>query len=484
MMAKHRPLNFLLIVSFIYAGFFSSSSFSKVLDQSRWLAFGDIRGYFEPCGCDPATDLGGMTRLERYIRLERLLHPDLLVFNLGNALSPLANSTALEKNKAIASSLSAILPDVSLFNKTELLTTSEIAKNISYVLSNHKNLASLQLNPTSKKGTANIQSSVTAGNFVVFGYVEPFRGYDKLSKFSKKDWLSIVNATLALNKKKIPFLLYSGSKKGLQDVADLGIFAQIISSNRHPMTQEFADEERRDESLLLALKTRENLIYSTPLGGQGVLRSSSLQDTAPAVPLDRTLATPPTPTSKPCTDIFNCKGVAKAPSFYNRSLVTWLERQYSGGESEDMLKIVSGFRSAQEESMKRLTAAKLGALKNSKFVGSEKCTSCHSTSHTVWAKSKHSTAFATLEKISRTSDPECVSCHVVGFSEDGGFISAQETPHLANVQCESCHGPSKDHLENISEKPKGNASKSCKTCHTPPHSPKYDPKKYWDKIKH
>jgi len=37
--------------------------------------------------------------------------------------------------------------------------------------------------------------------------------------------------------------------------------------------------------------------------------------------------------------------------------------------------------------------------------------------------------------------PECVKCHVTGLGDASGFTSVEETPDLANVTCEVCHGP-------------------------------------------
>ena len=41
----------------------------------------------------------------------------------------------------------------------------------------------------------------------------------------------------------------------------------------------------------------------------------------------------------------------------------------------------------------------------------------------------------------RTSTPECVSCHVVGYQQAGRIPEPRhDAPKLANVQCENCHG--------------------------------------------
>ena len=61
---------------------------APVLGAPGWLAYGDLRGHVEPCGCDPATDLGGIRRLGAVIARERAMNADLGLFGLGNDVSP------------------------------------------------------------------------------------------------------------------------------------------------------------------------------------------------------------------------------------------------------------------------------------------------------------------------------------------------------------------------------------------------------------
>lgn len=86
------------------------------------------------------------------------------------------------------------------------------------------------------------------------------------------------------------------------------------------------------------------------------------------------------------------------------------------------------------------------------YVGSQACKSCHKKSHEIWKKSPHSHAYQTLVDANRPSnrqfDPECIVCHVVGFGQLSGFVSEEKTPHLKDVGCESCHGPSSVHVAN------------------------------------
>lgn len=59
-------------------------------------------------------------------------------------------------------------------------------------------------------------------------------------------------------------------------------------------------------------------------------------------------------------------------------------------------------------------------------------------------------SFSNTEKIKRLTDEErqgCYECHTTGYRQPGGFRSARETPHMANLSCETCHGPGSAHIE-------------------------------------
>ena len=85
------------------------------------------------------------------------------------------------------------------------------------------------------------------------------------------------------------------------------------------------------------------------------------------------------------------------------------------------------------------------------YAGTEACKKCHAAAYDVWEKSKHSHAYASLEKKTRPSlrqyDAECIVCHTVGFGYESGFKNEKETPLLKNVGCESCHGPASEHIK-------------------------------------
>jgi hypothetical protein len=158
------------------------------------------------------------------------------------------------------------------------------------------------------------------------------------------------------------------------------------------------------------------------------------------------------------------------------------------------------------------------------FVGSETCKDCHRRAYKVWKEgrddhaAKHSHAYATLQHppnsrggIPRNFDPECISCHVVGWNPQkyfpyrSGFLSLEATPHLTDVGCENCHGPGSKHVaaesgdeavdddEMTARREKmwldlKDAEQKCLECHDLDNSPDFQVEgafeRYWEKIEH
>jgi hypothetical protein len=141
------------------------------------------------------------------------------------------------------------------------------------------------------------------------------------------------------------------------------------------------------------------------------------------------------------------------------------------------------------------------------FVGSKKCESCHEPSYKVWKKSGHALGWETLVNLkpARNFDPECISCHVVGwhptnyFPYETGFLSEAETPHLVDVGCEACHGPGEKHINaelGTNEQLRAQFRQAmvitkeesekhqCMTCHDGDNSPDFNFATYWPLIIH
>ncbi|MCA9040750.1 MAG: hypothetical protein KDA65_10415 [Planctomycetaceae bacterium] len=155
------------------------------------------------------------------------------------------------------------------------------------------------------------------------------------------------------------------------------------------------------------------------------------------------------------------------------------------------------------------------------FVGAQKCVSCHSKAFQIWKNTKHAHAYETLQKgregqehewIPRVNDPECLSCHVVGWESqeyirfESGFVDETTTPDLKGQQCENCHGPASQHVkmeaqwlvdrESVEKAVVDAARKElhldvktaekqvCAKCHDHENSPKFKFDEYWEKVKH
>ncbi len=89
---------------------------------------------------------------------------------------------------------------------------------------------------------------------------------------------------------------------------------------------------------------------------------------------------------------------------------------------------------------------------DSAYLGHKKCKMCHMKQYKSWAKTVHAKALDTLKEGNKldgkdhTTDAECLPCHVTGYGADSGFKNETDTPTLAGVTCESCHGAGADFL--------------------------------------
>ncbi|MHB8970201.1 MAG: multiheme c-type cytochrome [Pirellulaceae bacterium] len=205
-------------------------------------------------------------------------------------------------------------------------------------------------------------------------------------------------------------------------------------------------------------------------------------------------------------------------------------------DSDDMLQLLAAYQDQlQEAGLEGLgirpqpypltgdPALAKKTLHAGEFIGSESCAECHENAWNVWKNGldgnppKHSLAYATLQqppkraKVPRNFDPECLSCHVVGwnpqkyFPYKSGFMSLEGTPELINVGCENCHGPGAAHVaaengdEELDEETIAklreeqvltlkNAEQKCLECHDLDNSPAFQEEgafqRYWEKIKH
>lgn len=111
------------------------------------------------------------------------------------------------------------------------------------------------------------------------------------------------------------------------------------------------------------------------------------------------------------------------------------------------------------------------------YVGAEVCAQCHANIHTEWSATLHTQAMTALQSVGQADNPGCLPCHTTGYGQDGGFVSLATTPELANVQCEDCHGPARQHVMNVTDKSLAPivsvSSDVCGKCHTTDTYPQF-----------
>lgn len=443
-----------------------------------WLAFGDIRGNIEPCGCDPKTDLGGIQRLAQFVAKERAANDKVVLLSLGNSQSDASGKERLDgiMNKALAT----IAPDVTLLNRLEIRRSdknySTYDKSQNFVLSNLKPRA---------KVTREYRSVLHVKGLSVVGIVEPTSATDR--KYLEPLTPSLVAKIKKLRgKSKRLLVLYSGP---VEKIALIEALApnEIILSNLQPFGSDF-DHSEKEGRKPLEYAVAGKSYRSVPLGGIGVLRGGGAQF-AKAKKLEQIL------NPRQCQDLWgnntssNCKSVSP-PSRIGGSdveMVTWLSRDYQNDSK--LKKIFSEYRSGARAMFLNLAQKRAKDLNSSHYDGNDACATCHAASYKVWKATSHSTAYNTLVDLKQHENTDCVGCHVVGYDQKGGFASLKDSPHLAHVGCESCHGPRKEHVSNPTKYSvpkwwKKDAKTVCLECHKGAHSPDYNYEDYWPRIAH
>ena len=202
------------------------------------------------------------------------------------------------------------------------------------------------------------------------------------------------------------------------------------------------------------------------------------------------------------------------------------ERVPMDARFEDALEMRQVFRNYQNELKLLWQAGLFEDIKpkrhpsGHKFVGSEACADCHDAEYEIWANGvdgeggPHEKATRDLTDpgertwVKRNFDPECVSCHAVGWDPqryvpfETGFLDLEKDIALHGNGCENCHGPGSAHVESEENGDEDEAlrkemvvtkaeaeQKLCLSCHDLDNSPDYalDPDgfdKFWPAIAH
>ena len=99
------------------------------------------------------------------------------------------------------------------------------------------------------------------------------------------------------------------------------------------------------------------------------------------------------------------------------------------------------------------------------YQGNRVCINCHQQEGRSWIMTHHAQAYHTIFQQEKTDEKKCVSCHVTGLGEEGGFEMGDHSSPMVGVGCEACHSASGPHDgESI------NAVDTCVGCHDEEHS--------------
>ncbi len=131
-----------------------------------------------------------------------------------------------------------------------------------------------------------------------------------------------------------------------------------------------------------------------------------------------------------------------------------------------------------------------GRKSSEKYAGAAKCAMCHSEIYASWKATAHSHSLDSLKAKHNEHDPGCLQCHVTGLGLETGYISEVESPDMAMIGCEVCHGPSARHSKpssaELNRPSTGNPlrKETCLECHTWEHCENFDFDTFWAKLKH
>ena len=124
------------------------------------------------------------------------------------------------------------------------------------------------------------------------------------------------------------------------------------------------------------------------------------------------------------------------------------------------------------------------------YEAADQCAKCHEKEYKQWQSTRHANAYATIKRVGRHEDPECILCHTMGYGRQNGFFSIEETPGLGAVTCQACHPVTGKHGapgEKIDEKFKPSTfidARLCISCHGLVESPDFDYYAYRPRISH
>jgi hypothetical protein len=174
--------------------------------------------------------------------------------------------------------------------------------------------------------------------------------------------------------------------------------------------------------------------------------------------------------------------INQANEYYSKNAVDLKARVGRVAEDPVIKSLITDYNKETNEYYAKLDAnIDSGVMKDrnqTQFAGSQSCRQCHPEIGETWSNSRHARALESLKKKSKEYDPDCLSCHTTGFGDpntSGDSFSMDRTQLMTGVECESCHGPGKQHVQTPNDINMPPVTKAiCKQCHTSEKDPDFD----------
>lgn len=109
-----------------------------------------------------------------------------------------------------------------------------------------------------------------------------------------------------------------------------------------------------------------------------------------------------------------------------------------------------------------------GESAGARYAGARACRECHAPIHESWRASAHAGTWAQVLREGREHEILSQRRLVTGWMEKGGWLNYQESPELAGVQCEACHGRGSRHVNSggrLLDDLASNPAAACASCH-------------------
>ncbi|WP_426414909.1 multiheme c-type cytochrome [Aestuariirhabdus sp. LZHN29] len=399
---------------------------------------GNLDGELEPCGCSEAGDMGGLKRRATVLQSLRDTDPGLVTITAGGLLSAQMTSNKI-KNSYILTAIEQLNYDGVGLQWSDLAYGFDSLRSaeLPWVASNWKG----------DEFSSSILISRPAAQLHYFQWLDPETSpYRQMGEANRKvdTRMGSLSAQLedALDRGETTVVGTTLSLQRAQSELPLELIDLLLIE---PLYEEIGEPRQLGQTLVLQPGSRGMRLGKLALEIEASGRISQWQH--------EVITLPPSVADSPA--------LAQWYSDYNEEIKLFYQRRV--------------------EQRKALTAG------TSPYVGNQQCALCHAESAKIWQGSEHAKAIADLQAVGKSYDPECLACHTVGLGVDGGYLDQFATPHLANVQCENCHGAGREHAKSAGQTPLDRPKPddtTCRQCHNPSHSPGFDFSTYWPRIKH